>query len=59
MARAGLKGASFIHPRQMRQAIDDFIEAYNPEAATFEWTKDSVHQVPLLRIVTRISATKY
>jgi len=46
MARAVLKGASFIHPRQIRQAIDDFIEVYNPEAAPFEWTKDSVHQVP-------------
>lgn len=47
MARAVLKGASFTHPRQIRQAIDDFIEVYNPEAAPFEWTKDSVHQVPL------------
>lgn len=46
MARSVLKGASFTHPRQIRQAIDDFIEVYNPEAAPFEWTKDSVHQVP-------------
>jgi transposase len=45
MVRAVLKGASFTHPRQIRQAIDDYIEVYNPEAAPFEWRKDSVHQV--------------
>ena len=45
MSRAVLKGASFTHPRQIRTAINDFIHAYNPEAAPFEWTKDSVHQV--------------
>ena len=32
---------------QIRHAINDFIEVYNPEAAPFEWTKDSVHQVHL------------
>jgi transposase len=47
MARAVLKGASFTHPRQIREAIDAFIEVYNPDAAPFEWTKDSVHQVAL------------
>jgi len=45
MSRAVLQGASFTHPRQIRQAIDEFIEVYNPDAAPFEWTKDSVHQV--------------
>lgn len=45
LVRATLKGASFTHPRQIRQAINAFIDAYNPEAAPFEWTKDSVHQV--------------
>ena len=34
-----------LNPRQIRRAIDDFIEVYNPEAAAFEWRKDSVHQV--------------
>ena len=47
LSRAALKGASFTHPRQIRDAINDFIEAYNPDAAPFEWTKDSVHQVRL------------
>ena len=47
LSRATLKGASFTHPRQIRDAINDFIEVYNPDAAPFEWTKDSVHQVRL------------
>lgn len=47
LSRATLKGASFTHPRQIRNAIDAFIDAYNPDAAPFEWTKDSVHQVSL------------
>jgi transposase len=47
MSRAALKGASFTHPRQIRGAINDYIEVYNPEATPFEWTKDSVHQVSL------------
>lgn len=46
MSRAVLRGASFTHPRQIREAIDAFIDAYNPDAAPFEWTKDNVHQTP-------------
>ena len=44
------------HPRQICQAIDAFIEVYNPEAAPFEWRKESVHQSPAqttLRICLR------
>lgn len=47
LSRAALKGASFTHPHQIRHAINNFIEVYNPDAAPFEWTKDSVHQVHL------------
>jgi len=47
LSRAALKGASFTHPRQIRKAIDAFTEVYNPDAAPFEWTKDSVHQISL------------
>lgn len=47
MARAVLKGASFTDPKQIRTAIDEFIDVYNPKAAPFEWRKESVHQVPL------------
>jgi transposase len=40
-----LRGASFTSPRQVRQAIDRFIQAYNPKAHPFHWTKKVVHQV--------------
>jgi len=42
LSRSALKGASFESPRQVRQAIDRFIEAYNENAAPFEWTKRTV-----------------
>src|SRR5258708_7510152 len=44
MSRAALRGASFTSPRQLRDAIDAFVIAYNPTAAPFEWTKAVVHQ---------------
>ena len=47
LSRRALRGASFTSPRQVREAIDRFVEAYNQEAAPFEWTKRIVHQVPL------------
>ena len=47
LSRRALQGASFTSPRQVREAIDDFVEAYNPNAAPFEWTKKKVHPVPL------------
>ena len=43
LSRNALTGASFTSPCQVRQAIDAFVEAYNPEAAPFEWTKAEVH----------------
>jgi transposase len=39
LSRQALRGASFTSPRQLRQAIDDFVEAYNDNAAPFEWKK--------------------
>ncbi len=42
LSRSALKGASFESPRQVRQAIDRFIAAYNENAAPFEWTKRTV-----------------
>ena len=42
LSRAALPGASFTSPRQLRNAIDAFIEAYNERAAPFEWTKRHV-----------------
>jgi transposase len=40
--RQALKGASFISLRQVRQAIDKYVAAYNPEAAPFEWHKRTI-----------------
>lgn len=42
--RGALKGVSFTSPRQVRQAIDRFIEAYIQIAHPFEWKKAIVHQ---------------
>jgi transposase len=44
LGRAALRGASFTSPRQLRDAIDAFVQVYNPTAAPFEWTKAVVHQ---------------
>jgi len=47
LSRQALKGRSFTSPRQLRQAISQYIEAYNQDAAPFEWKKAVVHQVQL------------
>jgi transposase len=39
LSRQALRGASFTSPRQLRQAIDDFVSVYNQTAAPFEWKK--------------------
>jgi transposase len=47
LSRRALKGANFISPQEVRNAIDRFILAYNQEAAPFEWKKTKVHPVNL------------
>ena len=49
LSRRALRGASFTSPRQLREAIDRFIEAYNADAAPFEWRKTAVHPKGLRR----------
>jgi transposase len=39
-----LTGASFTSPAQLRQHMDDFIDAYNQTAHPFEWKKQVVFQ---------------
>ena len=39
LSRQALQGASFTSPTQVRQAIDNFVAAYNEKAAPFEWKK--------------------
>ena len=43
LSRSALRGASFTSSRQLREAIDRFVAAYNINAAPFEWTKAVVH----------------
>ena len=42
LTRHALKPRSFTHTRQVRQAIDAYVEAHNEQAAPFEWTKRNV-----------------
>jgi transposase len=49
LTRQALRGASFTSPHQVREAIDRFLEAYNAQAAPFEWRKRVVHGVGLKR----------
>jgi transposase len=43
LSRQALRGGSFTSPRQLRQAIDDFVSVYNQTAAPFEWKKTVVY----------------
>jgi transposase len=43
LSRKALRNASFTSPRQVREAIDRFIQASNKIAAPFEWRKREVH----------------
>jgi len=45
LSRRALRGASFPSPRQVREAIDRFIAAYNEKAVSFEWTKRAAPHV--------------
>lgn len=42
LSRRALKGVSFTSPRQVRQAIDRFLEVHNKNAAPFEWREGDV-----------------
>jgi transposase len=52
LGRNTLKGASFTSVRQLRQAIDAFIEAYNPAASPFQWRKTTTHPKALAERIT-------
>lgn len=49
LSRYALKGATFASARELREAIDRFVAAYNPKAHPFEWTKQVVHPKTLKR----------
>jgi transposase len=52
LARSALNGASFTSVRQLRQAIDAFIETYNPTAPPFQWQKAKIHPKGLAERIT-------
>jgi transposase len=43
LSRSALRGSSFTSARQLREAIDRFVNVYNEKAAPFEWKKAVVH----------------
>ena len=47
LSRQALQGASFVDVKQLREAIDHFICAYNDQAAPFEWRQTEIQQQPL------------
>jgi len=55
LSRQALQGASFTSARQLRQAIDQFVESYNPRAVPFEWKKGKVHSVHPKRYYAELS----
>jgi transposase len=44
LSRQALQGASFVDVKQLREAIDHFISAYNTQAAPFEWRQCEIKQ---------------
>ena len=49
LQRRVLRHGSFTSPKQVREAIDRFLAAYNEEAAPFEWTAARVAPVGLTK----------
>ncbi|MDP2652376.1 MAG: IS630 family transposase [bacterium] len=45
--RQALRGLNSTSPRDVRKAIDSYVEAYDQDAHPFEWTKTVVHPVGL------------
>jgi transposase len=47
LSPSALKGASFTSTKQVRDAIEAFVAAYNPTAEPFRWRKREVTNTPL------------
>ena len=48
LSRQALRNLSCSQARQLREAIDRFVKAYQQSAAPFEWTKEAVYASALL-----------
>src|SRR5436190_6484529 len=47
LSRQALRSTSFTSLGQLKEAIAAFVEAYNPKAQPFEWSKAEVKQQPM------------
>jgi hypothetical protein len=56
LSRSAIKGANFTFPQQVRKAIDKFIQAYNLQAAPFQWRKRYVYPKGLANRISGYSA---
>jgi hypothetical protein len=54
LSRQVLHGASFVDVKQLREAIDHFIGAYNAKAAPFEWRKAEIKQQPIRKNIAYV-----
>jgi transposase len=54
LSRSALKGASFTAVRQLRAAIDAFVQAYNTSASPFQWRKARVRPNGLATRITEL-----
>ena len=55
LQRQALQGASFSSPRQLRNAIDLFVQSYNLQASPFEWRKGEVRQKGLRKYYSNLN----
>ena len=53
-SRKALKGASFQDTGQLKQAIEEFIETYNPNATPFVWRKREVRGSQLKNTIANL-----
>ena len=51
LSRQALRSTSFTSVGQLKDAIQRFVEAYNPRAHPFEWSKAEVKQQRLRRSI--------
>ena len=54
LSRKALRGASFKSIEDLRQAIEDFVAAYNPTASPFRWRKREVRGSQLRNTIANL-----
>jgi transposase len=54
LSRKALRGASFQNISALRQAIEDFVAAYNPTATPFRWRKREVRGAQLRNTIVNL-----